>query len=197
MTRRLLAVGDIETTGIEQVLGHRIIEVAFQIYDLDTRKLVGKFEQRINPQRSIEPEAQAIHGIKFEDLVSEPTWEVIAPKLGALLSKTPYVLAHNGIGFDVPFIFREFVRADVPLPEVRVTDSMLQGRWASPDGALPNLKALCFACGVPYDTTQAHAAMYDTDVLARCFFAQFDRGFFTLNPEIYTLPPLTEKKEKK
>ncbi|QFZ84551.1 3'-5' exonuclease [Variovorax paradoxus] len=197
MSRSLAAFYDSESTGLKQEDGHRLIEVAAHIYDLDSKARVGRFVQRINPQRGIDPDAQAIHDIAFDELINEPTWEEVGPKLSKILSACTYVVAHNGEGFDLPFTFREFIRIGAPVPKVRSIDSMLQARWATGDGSLPNLKALCFACGVDYDPTQAHAADYDVDVMAKCFFSQVDRGFFTLPTEYYELPPLTVKKGKK
>jgi DNA polymerase-3 subunit epsilon len=194
MTRRIVGGFDIESTGLDQTKGHRIIEAALKLYDLDTRDPIGKFVQRINPERAIDPDAQAVHGIKFEDLISCPTWDVIGPKLGLLMSKCDYMVVHNGEGFDIPFVFRELMRIGAPTPKVRLIDTMLQGRWATPDGAVPNLGALCFACGVPYDPEAAHAADYDVDRMMDCFFSQFDRGFFTLPAHEFVLLPLKEKK---
>lgn len=194
MTRRIAAGFDTETTGLKQEEGHRIIEVAMVLRDLDTGDKLGKFVQRINPQRPIDPAAQEVHGISYDELVGCPTWEEVAPKLGALMQRTPYIVAHNGEGFDMPFVFREFLRVGVPLPQVAVVDTMLQGRWATPDGSVPNLGALCFACGVPYDKEQAHGAEYDVEVMLDCFFRQLPRGFFTLPEKHFVLPPLETKK---
>jgi len=197
MSRCLAAFYDSESTGLKQEDGHRLIEVATHIYDLDSKTRVGRFVQRINPERGIDPEAQAIHGIAFDELINEPTWDEVGPKLSKILSACTYVAAHNGFGFDYPFTFREFIRIGAPVPKIHAIDTMLQARWATGDGSLPNLKALCFACGVDYDPAQAHAADYDVEVMAACFFSQFDRGFFTLPTDIYELPPLTVKKGKK
>ena len=46
--------------------------------------------------------------------------------------------------------------------------------------AASRLSELCFALGVEYDPNAAHAADYDTEVLAQCLFAGIDRGFFKL-----------------
>lgn len=196
--RNLLAGADIETTGLSQPDGHRIIEIALSIYDLDSRTKVGQIAKRFNPQRPIDPDAQAIHGIAFEDLAGEPLWEAEAPKIESLLRQCRYVVAHNGLGFDMPFVYGELLRAGRGLPEVGLVDTMLQARWATPDGSLPSLKALCFACGVDYDTTRAHAAMYDVDVMLQCFFRQHDKGFFQLPLDTYryTVPKSKAKKEK-
>lgn len=198
MTERILIAGvDIETTGLSQVDGDRVIEIAIGIYDLATQAKVGAYVTRINPQRSIDPKAQEVHGIAFEDLVSAPLWEDVAPKVSAILSRCKYAVMHNGEGFDAPFIYGELLRAGQALPELGVVDTMLQARWATADGNVPNLGALCFACGVPYDPSKAHGALYDVEVMVQSFFSQFSRGFFQLptTPYRYTVPkPRKEKK---
>lgn len=196
MTRTIVAGLDIETTGLSQPDGHRMVEVAAILYDFASRERLGAFETRINPERGIDPKAQAVHGIKFEDLIHAPRWESIAPKLSALLSKCQYVVAHNGEGFDLPFVWGEFLRVGVPMPEVRLVDTMLQGRWATHDGAVPNLGALCFASGVPYDTTKAHGATYDVEVMMDCFFRHWQRGFFRLPVAPYKFVPQPSKEKK-
>jgi DNA polymerase-3 subunit epsilon len=196
--RRIVVGGlDLETTGLEQAGGHRIIEVALSMHDLTTHELIGKFTTRINPQRSIDPKAQEVHGISFESLAGEPLWEAVAPKVEALLRRCDYVVAHNGEGFDMPFLYAELLRAGRGLPSVGLVDTMLQGRWATADGVVPSLKALCFACGVPYDTALAHGALYDTDVMMESFFSQLKKGFFQLPLTPYAFKAPTLKKDAK
>lgn len=187
---------DIETTGLDQTTGHRIIEIAISVYELETQRKLGEYATRINPLRPIDPAAQEVHGISLEELLDKPTWETVAPKVAKLLSHCHYVVAHNGEGFDLPFIFGELIRAEVALPTVGSLDTMLQGRWATPDGSLPSLQALCFASGVPYDTNKAHGAIYDVDVMMQCLFKHFG-SFFALPtaPYQYTVPkPRKDKK---
>jgi DNA polymerase-3 subunit epsilon len=192
--RRIVGGLDFETTGLDWEKGHRFCESALVLRDLDTGERIGRYVTRINPQRAIDADATAVHGIKFEDVVGAPLWEEVGPKLSALLSHCTYVVAHNGEGFDMPFMVHELLRIGAPLPEVRLVDTMLQGRWASPDGMVPNLGALCWACGVPYDATKAHAADYDVEVMLECFFQQLPRGFFTLPAQPFRLPVKETKK---
>lgn len=178
---------DTETTGLEQEKGHRIVEACLRLHDLESRRLIGSMVARINPERPIDPKAEAVHGIKFEDLVTCPTWDTVGPKLGALMGKLRYVVVHNA-GFDMPFIYRELMRIGQPTPkELGVVDTMLQARWATPDGSIPNLGALAFAAGVDYDKEKAHGAEYDVDVMMQAFFKHLDRGFFTLPTEPFRL----------
>ena len=190
---RLICGLDIETTGLSQPEGHRIIEMAMAFYDLDTLEKRGEFSTRINPKRDIDPKAQAVHNISLEDLVDAPVWRKVAEKISILLSRCEFVVAHNGIGFDIPFIWGEFLRVDVSPPMVKVIDTMLQARWATPDGAVPNLGALCFASDVEYNKELAHAATYDVNVMMECFFKYYPKGFFTLPTDFYQFKKMETK----
>ena len=61
---------DLETTGLNQEDGHRIIEIALLSYDSDTQELTDKWIQRFDPERPIDAAAQAVHGIAYSDLAT-------------------------------------------------------------------------------------------------------------------------------
>lgn len=175
---------DIETTGLEQEKGHRIVEFALLLFLYDevakTHSFKGKYVQRINPQRAIDPDAFAVHGISFEDVAMCPTIEEVAPKIVKVMNACNVTVAHNGDGFDLPFIAGELLRIGSPLPNVQSVDTMLQGRWATPLGKLPNLGEFCFATGINYDREKAHAAEYDVQVMMQGFFVALHEGFIKL-----------------
>ncbi|KJZ17381.1 exonuclease [Halomonas sp. S2151] len=166
----IIAGLDIETTGLSAEKGHRIIELATTLHDSNTGKLVGKWAPRINPKRSIDPKAQAVHGISLDDLKECPPWEEVAPKLIKLLKKVDLVVAHNGDGFDFPFIIHEIDRLGLELPDVETFDTMVNGYWATPDGKPPSLRELAQSLGYIYDESKAHGALYDTALMMQCFF---------------------------
>ena len=170
---------DTETSGLKQEDGHRIIEIALLTYDLDTQKLVDKYVQRINPERSIDPGAQAVHGISYSDLIGKPKWDDVAQDIADRLSTAELLIAHN-MGFDGPFIAAELNRVGVDVPDVHSLCTMTGARWACPDGKLPKLGELCFALGIPYDTSAAHSALYDVEIMMKCFFQGLERGFYKL-----------------
>lgn len=171
---------DIESTGLDWTKGHRIIEIAIIVYNLTTQAEMGRYVQRINPERPIDPKAQEVHGISFDDVAHCPTWDEVGPKVSKLLSRIPVAVAHNGEGFDIPFINSELARIGQPVFAGQLVDTLLQGRWATPNGKIPNLGELCFACGVDYDPTAAHAADYDVERMMACYFAVAPKGFFTI-----------------
>lgn len=174
---------DIETTGLKQEDGHRIIEIAAGVWRYNSvtkaRTKVGRtWVQRINPMRDIDPGAQAVHKIAITDLRGMPLWEDVAAKLHKLLSMTHIMVAHNGYGFDAPFIAMELMRIGKKVPNFQVFDTMLEGRGCTAMGKVPNLAELCFAMGVDYDPDVAHAADYDVEVMEQAYWNGVDRGYF-------------------
>lgn len=175
-----VCVLDTETTGLSFEEGHRIIEVAAIVVDLDKMKAIDKLEQRINPGRSIDPKAKLVHGISSSDLVGKPTFKYVEPRLTALVEKCDLLVAHN-LEFDAGFLLGEYGLLDKEFPEIESFDTMASCRWATPMGKLPSLKELCFACGIEYNETRAHAALYDVLVLAKCFMKAYAENALDLS----------------
>lgn len=184
---------DIETTGLKQEKGDRIIEINCQLYDLATRERKINWTKRISPEgKAIAPAAAAVHGISATDLVGCPPWKDVAPSVQGILKKSDLVVAHNGDSFDLPFIAGELDRIGLDVPDVESFDTMLQGRWATGQGKPPSLEELAWACDEEYDHSKAHAADYDVAVMMACFWKGVEWGFFKL-PE--RLAALLETKE--
>jgi DNA polymerase-3 subunit epsilon len=78
-----LAVLDTETTGLEPALGHRIIELA--ILRLENWQEVGRFNQLINPGRTIPPSASRINHIFDVDVAKAPPFVDYADDIAELL----------------------------------------------------------------------------------------------------------------
>lgn len=170
---------DLETTGLEFAQGHRIFEIALLLYDFDTETKMGAYCKRVNPGCAVSARAAQITGVTWRDLVNEPPYQAIAGTVDKLLSASAVIVAHNGDHFDFPFLkhhqeqqgFRSFPA---------VTVDTIHARWSTFNGKSPNLGELAFALGVPYDPSSAHGALYDTTVLAQCFFAARKLGYFAL-----------------
>ncbi len=177
---------DLETTGLDPEKGHRIIEVGYGLFRYDPAtneaKPVGNgcYLTRVNPGRSIDPAAQAVHGISLSELANEPTWGAVAPTVMKLLHATDLLLAHN-MNFDLPFLATELAREgyEVP-PDLECLCTAEKGRAVTPMGNFPSLKALCWAMDVDYDDTAAHAADYDIMRTMEAFFTGITRGLYAL-----------------
>lgn len=178
MSRRINFL-DTETTGLNEP-DERIVEYCANIWDLDTREKIKVFNWRINPQRKIGAKAQKVHGISNADVENEPTYDQRAPLIKSTIEPMFMCVAHNGDHFDFPFIRREQQRVGQFTKFPLTFDTMTQARWATPYGKNPRLGELCMALDVPYDPSAAHAAEYDTDVMAAAFFKALDLGWFSI-----------------
>lgn len=177
-----LTIGDIETTGLRAEDGHRIIELSFGVWVYDkvakTKRKLGKtWVQRVNPERTIDPAAEAVHGISLSMLRGAPKWEDVAPTVNKILARTNLFIAHNA-SFDCPFIALELIRLGYPMPKFDVFCTMDGGRLATGFGKVPNLGELAYACGIPYDPDAAHSALYDTEILEQCYWKGVELGLF-------------------
>lgn len=182
MTWIVVTFGDTETTGLKQEDGHRIIEIALSVWAYNSvtgeRRQIGKpYIQRINPERAIDPGAEAVHRISLAMLRGAPKWDAVAPMVSKILSKTDIFIAHNS-AFDVPFIVLELLRAGHPMPKFSTYCTMDNGRAATGMGKVPNLGELAYACGIEYDADIAHSALYDTRLLEQCYWTGVDNGLY-------------------
>lgn len=181
MTRRIVTFGDTETTGLN-LPDERIIETCIAQFDFDTEEHIKTWLWRCNPLCKIGAKAQKIHGISLADLANEPTWDIVAPAIRGVIEPSIGFIAHNGDWFDVPFIDREMRRVGQNIVWPKTFDTMTQARWATHHGKNPKLGELAECLDVPYDPDAAHAANYDVDVMAACFFEGRRLGWYNFNP---------------
>jgi len=149
-----LAVLDTETTGLEPALGHRVIELG--ILRLENWQEVGRFNQLINPGRSIDPSASRVNKIYDADIADAPPFVHFADEIAELLDGA-LVVAHNAV-FDANFLAVEWVLTGrSPLLNPCACTLQLARRrfnfWRN------NLGAVARALGVR--TGRAHRAMND------------------------------------
>lgn len=180
----MIVVGtDVETTGLNQEDGHRITEIALDIYHFEPGSepvKKGMFHTLVNPQRSIPDKIQSITGITPAMVAKSPTWDEVAPKVARILKVTDVLVAHNS-SFDAPFIGFELLRAKQTLREtMSVFCTMQNGRFATPMGKVPKLAELCWALDVEFATDAAHRADYDTVKMMEALWKGVKQGHFNL-----------------
>ena len=157
---------DTETTGINPLTGHRIIEIG--CVELVDRKLTGKhYHEYINPKRTIELEAIGVHGITNEFLVDKPIFESVAQAFYEFIKGSELVI-HNA-AFDVGFINNEFSLMGGLIKPVEeycgVLDTLAMARKKHP-GQKNNLNALCSRYGIDTSHRTLHGALLDAEILA-------------------------------
>ena len=157
---------DTETTGLDPEAGHRIIEIA--AIELVNHLPTGRtFHHFVNPEREVHAEAQAIHGIKTQDLVDKPVFASIVAELLEFLGDAKLVI-HNA-EFDVKFLNRELKELGFPaIPMARAVDTVQMARLKFP-GAPASLDALCQRFGIDNTHRTLHGALLDAELLSEVY----------------------------
>ena len=154
---------DTETTGLKPEEGHRIIEIGAleMVNHVPTGKTLHLY---INPERDIEADAIAIHGITNEKVANEPVFADIADQFLTFIGTSKMVI-HNA-RFDMGFINAELERLGrPPLPLDQAIDTLDMARRRFPGGQA-SLDALCRKFNIDNSHRELHGAMIDTDLLA-------------------------------
>jgi DNA polymerase-3 subunit epsilon len=161
MTRQLVL--DTETTGLDPLLGDRVLEVA--AIELVNLMPTGRtFHTLIDPERDVPPESTKVHGFTAEMLRGKPKFAEILPGLLEFLRDDP-IVAHNA-PFDFGFLDAEFQRCNHrPLNRARMVDTLALAKKRFP-GLPNNLDALCRRFGIDNSMRTSHNALLDVKLLA-------------------------------
>ena len=157
---------DTETTGLDPLQGHRIIEIG--CVELLDRKLTGRhLHLYINPQREIDAAALEVHGITGEFLSDKPLFADIADTFIEFVRDAELII-HNA-PFDIGFLDNELhqLKRDFqPMSEYcAILDSLALARKKHP-GQKNSLDALCKRYDVDNSQRDLHGALKDAEILA-------------------------------
>lgn len=163
---------DTETTGMPVTDGHRIIEIG--CIELQGRQPTGRhYHVYLQPDRTIDEGAIAVHGITDEYLKDKPRFKDIADEFFEFIQGAELVI-HNA-AFDIGFINNEFAllgqsdRSDLS-EHCTVLDTLIMARERHP-GQRNNLDALCKRYGVDNSGRDLHGALLDAEILAEVYLA--------------------------
>ncbi|WP_372738192.1 DNA polymerase III subunit epsilon [Neptunomonas sp.] len=161
---------DTETTGLEWSEGHNIIEIG--CVEMQRRRLTGNhYHQYVKPDREIDQEAMAVHGITHEFLEDKPRFKGIADEFLEFIRGAELII-HNAT-FDIGFIDAELERNGyaVRVADIcTITDSLRLARSKHP-GQKNNLNALCKRYGIDNSHRELHGALLDSEILADVYLA--------------------------
>ena len=169
MSRQIIL--DTETTGLETRDGHRIIEIG--CVEMIDRQLTGNnFHVYLKPDREIDAEAMAVHGITPEFLADKPRFEDIVDDLMAFLTGAELII-HNA-PFDIGFLDYELERVGPRFETVQtycsVTDTLVMARDLFP-GQRNTLDALCKRYDINNSHRTLHGALLDAEILGDVYLA--------------------------
>ena len=154
---------DTETTGMNTAggpvyLGHRIIEIG--CVEVINRKLTGNhFHVYIKPDRLVDPEAIAVHGITDAFLADKPSFNQIADDFIEFI-RGAELIAHNA-PFDVSFMDYEFSKLGLNFKTADIcgiTDTLAMARDLFP-GKRNNLDVLCDRYGIDNSHRTLHLSL--------------------------------------
>lgn len=167
MTRAI--VFDTETTGMDPVAGHRIIEIGcVEVMDLIPTGKV--WHHYLNPERDVPPDAVAVHGLTESFLADKPVFAQVFADLLDFLGHDTQLVAHNA-AFDMKFINAELRAVGHPgIKMGRVVDTLAIAREKFP-GAPASLDALCKKFEVDNAHRDLHGALLDAQLLAEVYLA--------------------------
>lgn len=161
---------DTETTGLDPVLGHRIVEVG--CVEIVNRSITGNhLHLYLNPDRDSDPEALAVHGLTTEFLSQHPRFAEVAHHICDFVQGAE-VIIHNA-AFDLKFLNAELAGVGRPSFDTlcgKVTDSLLHARELHP-GKRNSLDALCERYGISNAHRTLHGALLDSELLAEVWLA--------------------------
>ncbi|MBL8628270.1 MAG: DNA polymerase III subunit epsilon [Rhodospirillaceae bacterium] len=157
---------DTETTGLDPLNGHRVIEIG--CVELINHLPTGNtFQTYLDPERDVPDEAAAVSGLTTEFVKGKP---LFADKVDAFLEfigEAP-IIAHNA-NFDMGFINAELVRhGREKLATDRAIDTVLLARRRFP-GAPASLDALCRRFNIDLSARVKHGALLDAELLAKVY----------------------------
>lgn len=161
---------DTETTGLDWRNGDRVIEIG--CVELLNRNLSGRhYHVFINPERDINAEAQAVHGISAEFLADKPRFREVVDDFEDFVRDAELII-HNA-GFDVGFLDSELERLGRPGLSALcagVIDTLKMAKAQNP-GKKASLDALCDRYEINNGHRTLHGALLDAELLAEVYLA--------------------------
>ena len=163
-------VFDLETTGFRFDEGHRIVEIGG--VELVRGALTGStFHTYVNPERDMPEGAFKVHGLSEEFLRPHPVFadDRVAKAFLDFVGDAE-LIAHNGAGFDLPFLNAELANAGRQTIGNTLIDTLHIARRKFP-GSPASLDALCSRFGIATTERErlGHGALLDSRLLAEVY----------------------------
>jgi DNA polymerase III epsilon subunit family exonuclease len=189
LTKTSFITFDTETTGLNPVIG-KLVEIGAVRFNADGDE-IAVFDQLINPETSIPPDAQAVNHITDEMVRDQPTAESVLPRFLDFLGPAEHVLIAQNAPFDIGFIGVALLRCGLALPAHPVFDTKRVAITLMPGLMSHSLETLGSLLGVT--TAQEHRALSDARLTKNVFLALLAKapGVKTLVDLARLSPPVT------
>ena len=156
---------DTETTGLDPLAGHRLVEIG--CVELMNMVATGRSLQLyLNPEMLMPAEALRVHGLTDEFLADKPLFADKVDELIEFLGDAQLVI-HNA-QFDLGFLNAELVRAGRAKLVNEYVDTVSLARRKFP-GQRASLDALCERFSIDNTKSTKHGALLDSELLAEVY----------------------------
>ena len=157
---------DTETTGLNPLDGHRIVEIG--CVELDINIPTGKeWHTYLNPQRTMPEAAFAVHGLDDSFLSNKPLFKNISSDFLNFIKGAELVI-HNA-RFDIGFLNNELKLANLPIINIDESIDTVQLARQTIPGAAASLDALCKRFNIDLSQRGKHGALLDAQLLAEVY----------------------------
>ena len=157
---------DTETTGLNPLDGHRIVEIG--CVELDINIPTGKeWHTYLNPQRTMPEAAFAVHGLDDSFLSNKPLFKNISSDFLNFIKGAELVI-HNA-RFDIGFLNNELKLANLPIINIEKSIDTVQLARQTIPGAAASLDALCKRFNIDLSQRGKHGALLDAQLLAEVY----------------------------
>lgn len=156
---------DTETTGLDPLAGHRVVEVG--CIELVNTVATGKtFHAYFNPEMIMPAGAEEIHGLTDDFLADKPLFADRVEEFLAFIGDDQLVI-HNA-QFDIGFLNAELERVGRAKLGNAYVDTVSMARRKFP-GQRASLDALCERFSIDNSSRTKHGALLDSELLAEVY----------------------------
>ena len=156
---------DTETTGLDPLAGHRVVEVG--CVELENMVATGRtFHVYFNPEMAMPAGAQDIHGLSDEFLADKPRFAEKVEEFLEFVGDAQLVI-HNA-QFDIGFLNAELERVGKAKLVNAYVDTVSVARKKFP-GQRVSLDALCERFSIDNSNRVKHGALLDSELLAEVY----------------------------
>jgi len=157
---------DFETTGLAADRGDTVCEVGLVAAAGDRIEVL--LSSLVDPGRPLPADARRITGIEDRDLTGAPRLRDLLPRILELIGAAPLVM-HNA-PFDLYFLLKEAVVANLPPPENLAIDTLLMARFVGRSRIGNSLRQTAESYGIG-GGERAHRAAEDAKTTAFVYHA--------------------------
>lgn len=155
-------VFDLETTGLSPIFDD-IIEFGAQ--KIKNNKIIETVQFFVKPKKTISTKISEITNITNEDVKNARSEKEAIEFIWNFMNGNS-VVAHNAT-FDMNFINEKIEKYNFKKLDVQIIDTLIIARILEPNSKKFSLENIASRSGIMYNSTDAHRADYDADVLAK------------------------------